>query len=98
MAGSYLILLIIAEVGQEIGHALDLVKDGKSMSLKLQTLGCFFLQTQEVTLLTPSPEQEINEVNQNLSVSSFSMLETDHQEQETLLQSPLKHFISLVEP
>ena len=56
------------------------------------------MQTQEVTLLNPSPEQEMNEVNQNLSVSSFSMLETDHQEQETLLQSPLKHFISLVEP
>ena len=65
-----------------------------SLSLKLQTLGCFS-KTQELLL---TPEQEKNEASESLSVSSFSILETDHQEQQTILQSPLKHFTSHVEP
>ena len=45
-----------------------------------------------------TPEQEKNEASESLSVSSLSILETEHQEQQTLLQSPLKYFNSLVEP
>ena len=45
-----------------------------------------------------TPEQETAVEDQGVSLSSLSLLRTEHPEQETLLESALKPFTSLVEP
>ena len=51
---------------------------------------------QESTLLTPEQESDVE--SKGMSLSSLSLLRTEHPERETLLQSALKPFNSLVEP